>query len=801
MRAMLLILSMSLMVLMASLTLMMLMPATPAHAQTPPPISGTGDGMQPAAPLDINLNQLNAPKSDLSRQMIESIIGDRERVSSTTDMLGNAMRVYNAGALICVSVLFLFTTLLGVAKSAQDGRALGSWSHVMVPLRFVFAITLLFPVMSGFSIAQMGIIWLLYQGVGLANLTFNSAIDGFVYTTALKKYQISASANSVAPALKGILLNQACVEVINQKNKFSQSQNAKDTVTLDVNTHVDPETSVTTWEWGAKTYGEKGIPRGLSSNICGSIKLDGVDPKESEYALAYRANRTNGESIPSSFLSSLWHAFSVFFSNKAKENSNIWRTTQKLAHNAKMLSIVAAIEEAKKTVPQLAINLTQQAKDTGVPVAELSAARNALTWDRALLNIHNAYDQKAAEVLIPVLLGNDSYKELQGMLDNKLHEEAKSRGWIRAGIYPMRMALDQEKAYESSSVKLIITPPHVLKTKEDNVLGLTKPEYDRIDDAVNKAIRFNQNLVDAYPQEVKDVKGSLPASLGMALGEFLTYNPDSGDHPLSQIVLGGQIITTAAGAVWLADKVTNLDKKISGDGAASAITWGASQIVKFVPGTKIAEKTVEILLSFFSTMLFMAKISFFVGIVMCCLPLLPAGLWLGGVVGWLVAFIVGIMAVPLWNAAHAFPEGSDLSGRGGPGYMILIELMFRPVFMIFGLLLGMLSMAPLLILFNLLLFGISEFMKTSNPVVGIGLSIAFIVIYGVGCWIITFRCFHLISIVPQAIFNYIGGRGNDMDESTSYSRVAQTAAAAAGARISGGLKEWFNPSEKDNKKR
>jgi conjugal transfer/type IV secretion protein DotA/TraY len=47
------------------------------------------------------------------------------------------------------------------------------------------------------------------------------------------------------------------------------------------------------------------------------------------------------------------------------------------------------------------------------------------------------------------------------------------------------------------------------------------------------------------------------------------------------------------------------------------------------------------------------------------------------------------VATPVWVAAHLHPHGeSPASRQAANGYMVLLELLVRPVFMIFGLIIA-----------------------------------------------------------------------------------------------------------------
>ena len=63
-------------------------------------------------------------------------------------------------------------------------------------------------------------------------------------------------------------------------------------------------------------------------------------------------------------------------------------------------------------------------------------------------------------------------------------------------------------------------------------------------------------------------------------------------------------------------------------------------------------------------------------------------MWMAGVAGYLILVCEAFVAVPLWMLSHMTFEGDGLHGRGGPGYELLFNVLFRPVLMLLGLFLG-----------------------------------------------------------------------------------------------------------------
>ncbi|WP_207143824.1 DotA/TraY family protein [Ectothiorhodospira shaposhnikovii] len=73
------------------------------------------------------------------------------------------------------------------------------------------------------------------------------------------------------------------------------------------------------------------------------------------------------------------------------------------------------------------------------------------------------------------------------------------------------------------------------------------------------------------------------------------------------------------------------------------------------------------------------------------LPAIPFTFWMFGVLGWMILIIESLIAAPLWAVAHAVPEGDGFAGRHAlQGWQLFVNVIFRPILLILGLLLSML---------------------------------------------------------------------------------------------------------------
>ena len=153
------------------------------------------------------------------------------------------------------------------------------------------------------------------------------------------------------------------------------------------------------------------------------------------------------------------------------------------------------------------------------------------------------------------------------------------------------------------------------------------------------------------------------------------------------------------------------------------------------------------------------------------LPMIPYVLWALGVFSWMVSCVIAITATPIWIAAHASPEGHEVSGSGTNGYPILLGLLLRPVLMTMGVFMAVLLMS-VGDWFLTKTFMASFALANSNNVIGPFIMIGNIGIYCVLTMMLVYSSFRIIQTLPDAILSWIGGRSDDATDVHGHSEKA-----------------------------
>lgn len=169
------------------------------------------------------------PATDLSIIYLSNIFGVVDGVlsGSGSQIFGRMMGVFNAAVLAMGSMVIMYTLIVGTLNTAQEGEFLGrQWSSIWIPVRCTTGLSLLIPKASGYSLIQIGIMWVVVQGVGAADKIWNSALDYLNQGGKIIQAQMSSSTafssdtSSGTPIYMGaskMLTGQVCMYAL-QKN-------------------------------------------------------------------------------------------------------------------------------------------------------------------------------------------------------------------------------------------------------------------------------------------------------------------------------------------------------------------------------------------------------------------------------------------------------------------------------------------------------------------------------------------------------------------------------------------------------
>jgi conjugal transfer/type IV secretion protein DotA/TraY len=270
-------------------------------------------------------------------------------------------------------------------------------------------------------------------------------------------------------------------------------------------------------------------------------------------------------------------------------------------------------------------------------------------------------------------------------------------------------------------------------------------------------------------------------------------NPLIGMQNLGDDILdaGWGLLSAYVGAEAIAGaKQSTLGQIVSG--VADVATGGVSGAVAGALGAVINS---------LSPLIMMCTIAlFFFGVMLSVyLPMLPFIIWFAGVTGWFGTVCEAVVASPLWAFAHLDGDGEGMGQRTTHGYIFLLNLMLRPVFMVVGFLLASTGIVALGTLLNTM-FGVAMQNAQYSSVTGIVSIIAYIVLYVGMCQTLCSSLFSLIHVIPDQAFSWVGGQiaariGGDMHDKTHGAFVGATSHGRSGATSA--VRGGGSPSKSD----
>jgi hypothetical protein len=681
---------------------------------------------------------------DMTGWVIGSIFGDWN-TGSQVPMLGAAMQILNMFALTFGTLMFTYVAVIGTVNTAQDGEILGKkWSSMWIPLRFTAGTALLVPLASGYSTIQHFILWLALAGGGAASQVWAAAVGGFAGSQATTvvlsqdyEAKVQAMARDVLKAELCAQANQFTRSVNGTSAPFGLSEKPAGETTMADPMMGDINSYSRTLRWGALDN-----TTGAAPDSCGSVKTSVfTDVAGSSFQLA-----------PSRMLAGTSMTAPGTYANGSMGDDQASRDAMRLRGRAFIDAQASGIMAAAAQLRPLARRMAE-ANPAAAPVttSEIATALKA-----AATSYRN--------VILPTVTSTASSFDQRL---TKFTEASKEAGWLMAGSTFFQMA--QIRSAASKMMQSVPTVTAGALQQADAVPGV-------VDASLTADIEAMEAQID------KNFKGDSGdwwnpgEKLAYTLGKFVSVDPASDKHALVQIKDTGDRIIVATEVVATGMVAATTVSLAAGNSAPG-------KVVDFMSGVKT---TALELFHMALPAIYAGFIACFgVGVTMAfVIPMLPFTLTIGSIVGWLMALFSAVVAGPVWLAGHLHPEGDDIAGKGIGGYMILLETVTRPIFIVFGLLGAFLIMDPVLKLVSLM-FKANMSSLEGNSTTGIVATVVLAMLYA-GIVFTTVRStMTLVYVLSETVYRWIGGAHAGMEQAREFNHDAQGSASAATRGLQG----------------
>lgn len=647
-----------------------------------------------------------------------------------------------------------YTTIIQIQRAAETGRVLSNSTSSWAPVRLFFAIMLMLPVSSGFSVGQMAVVQTAKWGIGMARS---------VYTNAIKAVGPDAIpiAQPMIPGTKaivaGLMQNELCRALI---NTASGNPNMVPIPTA-VRGGKPGMGGYVTWSYGLGAGNETGTP------VCGTVTIK-VPATTSNNLAGVKVDMTGTQQA------TLVNVLDEIRSDVAAVATNLYTTRNSSALNPLMQTYTTATNDYTQQLTTAATTITQA---LNAALSNASAARNGG------VGLQTGQDQLAA------------------------------LGWTQAAAYYLEISRLNGQTLSLLAATPLVSPPSYQGLGE----GLTKDLLNLINPVLAFQAKLNTYVQTTDKRDTPAGNGDLieGAQAGQDgagtieqiarkigfneafLNSLITCLVQPGSNQwtnpiLAVIKLGHLMINFSITAI-------GLSALLSSSVASTGLTIGQIMTGNFA-GAAVTTVS-HLIISSLATPIFYGCMAMLIpGLILAfVLPMIPYLMWIAGVAGWLILVCEAVIAVPLWAFAHLTWQGDGLHGRGIEGYALLFNVLFRPVLMLFGLFMGYFVYSSITWL-TLQGFGVAAGFALQNGwfvsnLLGVVTLICLFVLLQLTIALMSFR---MISQIPHQVVKLIGvqpaGRV-DMDRFASEAGMAGMRTSLAG--IQGGASAMTRQALKD----
>lgn len=637
----------------------------------------------------------------------------------TNPFLAPLFKTFNQAMLSLAAIVILYTLFTALLGATHRGEFMGGKAHSMwLPLRSVAGFVMIIPTVSGYSLIQLCMLWVILQGVSLANSlvqrtlhppTINPLVDttSFNYTQNIKTLErnlacVYAEYYPILPYSSIPFISHPSTPAVLQENTFQ-----------------------------CNTFGDKNGVSGYSFNFW----MNSADPTKIKVCC-----RTDVSSDNCSYPGPSWILYRC--GSITWPVTSYYDVTSSTSVNVPIASLIQPIY-------------------AGIINKIFQASSDYTDYENTISRVipPNPYDN-----INLVALFSPAFNKIQATIVAALPSRSTSsassasndmngEGWATSGAYFYQALMRNQPSPSSPSG---LKNPYPLLINLDSI-GIYQNKF------IGSALSDNKALLQFLTTMAPPSGDStLTTNIMQFAINIIAPGPDQTptigigpNHPLIRIQILGQYIlgtltVIAAGGAALALAIA-IPTHI-----ASAINpvWGVFDTL-----IKIITTPVELLIG----LAYAGAISMTIYI-----PMIPYIIFSFGVVGWLIAVLETLLAAPLVAMGLTYPEGHEMWGKADPALMLLANVFLRPAFMIFGLFAG-------IVVSQIAIWFINDTILTvmtgvlSNPgtlsslgffgqVISVLLIPFYIAVYVLLIITILNRSFALISIIPDQILKWIGGQ-------------------------------------------
>lgn len=621
-------------------------------------------------------------------------------------LISTMFKVFNGVLLTVGALIVVYVTVVGVMITAHEGEFMGKKYHqIWTPVRIVLGILALVPLPSGYSVIQMVMMWVIVQGIGAADVLWDTALK-YISQMGSPYAQISVQTSGPANAFSDLFQGLACSASAVHPNPdkltpkyFCESNNCagfSDSFT-DVKTSYpigpgglcgtllmcDQDALCTstggTGATGGATGGVAAGGESLPCQICKaqhkfvSEHADVLISLAQQYVDADYGYRSFYALSAWSDWKDEWNWIKDYCNNRGVQQCCVPPPISALLNFANL----AKKPKCKGALPDASFYPANNPDDFGSPTAE---AVSNIYWPYYVVGkipsgsgdfLRIMMDDYATQIS-PVLRAYVSQLAGTGAINDPRLQAASNTGWIFAGGYYYLIAqMNNANLLNVPTIKYIFPITQGMNGYRNNRSG---------------AGVLLDMAAGIPPSQGPTAKISAQIFRhGQDLDSALTTLGKSRSNPISQLQVTGMSMLMAVQYAFLALLAVSFTVALVG--FISAFYLGTGFINPIGPASTVAGLYIIPAVLFFFGVLIT-----FGGLLGVYVPLIPYIIFTFGAIGWMISAIEAMVAGPLVALGILSPSAQhhEILGRSEPALMLLFSIFLRPSLMIFGLMAGML---------------------------------------------------------------------------------------------------------------
>lgn len=693
---------------------------------------------------------------------IQQVGGKGTTDCSFIEALSKALGFFSGAILVFAGIMLLYHLVSMIVKTAQTGKPFEGANQVWGPIRLVFAIALLVPLAStggatdgkcavtGYNTGQYLVIKIAHWGAALGSNgwdIFLNSLDTYSSgaTTCPLSKPSSPSAEMSAPS---------CVNADRGVTSLVSSLIVADVCAKYANHYLK------------ELHGTSGSPYEVNDLALGASSGPG------KHYLGYKVTKLiwEGRGIWSQGVDTTRFCGGYTLPERPSASENLYTGVYQASTNS-FMSLMHGVDEFNKKYMA-----------HGIEGINANIKTDAMYKDYKSLveNYQNSLEKGI----------NQSLKDAKTKSDEEIRDSGgyalDELGWVYAAAWFNTIAKMQSQKFDAiEGAKPSVMSPEFFENSEEiqgkyNFRGVPESTRDAttkyiqavefLDDFLKESNssdldnRFMQKSDGSGRLEKKSVMAifkdgapsNLIADLFMSLGSgFGLWNPygtlgvkfGMTNNPIAEVVAYGKRLMGYGAALMAISAAFSFFAGVSAEASAVVVSarMNFASIGEFLAGLAI----------------FFASISIAGGFTMAYIVVLyPFYRFFFGTMQWLLTVFEAVVMIPLFALAHINPGGDGLAGQQGKyGYSIAMQIILRPILMVFGLIAGYLLFKATLMLLNEVFIIVTAGSGNLSGWTGFIGVIVYTILYVVFVVLLANNCFKAIGMFPQVALSWLGMQG------------------------------------------